>query len=225
MASQNAPARAAKGYKGMAMEGLIATWYAKNTRGDESQRQWARKIAALVPSGGRLLEVAPGPGYLSIELARLGDYQIVGLDISQTFVEIAQENARAAGVKVDFRQGNVSAMPFEANTFDFIVCRSAFKNFSEPLQALNEIYRVLRRGGKALILDLRRDTEPAAIHRTVNEMGLTPVNRWITQWTFEHMLLKRAYTRDEMAALVAASSFHECEIPDKHLEMEIWLQK
>ena len=42
-------------------------------------------------------------------------------------------------------------------SFDLIICRAAFKNFSEPLQALHEMHRVLKPGGKALIMDLRRD--------------------------------------------------------------------
>ncbi len=49
-------------------------------------------------------------------------------------------------------------MPFESETFDFLLCRAAFKNFTEPLQALREMCRVLKPGGRALIIDLRRDT-------------------------------------------------------------------
>src|SRR5579864_9095031 len=65
-----------------------------------------------LPSGARVLEVAPGPGFFAIELAKLGKYTITGLDISRTFVEIATKNARQAGVTVDFQQGNAAAMPF-----------------------------------------------------------------------------------------------------------------
>src|ERR1041384_4763970 len=92
-----------KGYKGIAMEGPIATWYARNTRSRiEEQRQLAHRFAERVPVGGHVLEVAPGPGYLSIELARLGKFEVTGLDISETFVKIERENAAAAGVKGDF---------------------------------------------------------------------------------------------------------------------------
>ena len=52
-----------------------------------------------------VLEVAPGPGFFAIELAKLGDFQITGLDISRTLVEIASENARAAGVRGRFSPG------------------------------------------------------------------------------------------------------------------------
>src|SRR5262249_50250825 len=119
-------------YRGLAMEGLIARWYARNTsKSIEPFRREAQEIAQQLPQGGAVLEVAPGPGFLAIELAKLGSYRVVGLDISKSFVRIATENARRAGVEVTFREGNASAMPFALETFDFVYCRAAFKNFSE----------------------------------------------------------------------------------------------
>src|SRR5882757_7258465 len=147
-----------KGYKGLGMEGFVATWYAKNTANSMNDfRIEARRVAALLAPGAKVLEVAPGPGYFAIELAKLGSYPITGLDISKTFVEIAQKNAAQAGVGAEFRQGSASNMPFERNQFDFLFCRAAFKNFSEPVCALQEMQRVLKPGGRALIADLRRD--------------------------------------------------------------------
>src|SRR5919197_2162721 len=91
-----------KPYKGLAMEGPIARWYAKNTgRDTRGYRKTAGALAERLAPGSAVLEVAPGPGYLAIELARLGAYQITGLDISHSFVRIATENARRAGVAID----------------------------------------------------------------------------------------------------------------------------
>src|SRR5262245_57358443 len=96
-----------KAFKGMAMEGVIATWYAGNTQNDvEDRRRVIKTITENTPKGSRVLEVAPGPGYLSIEMAKSTDFKVTGLDISKSFVEIAQEKAKEAGVAVDFRQGN-----------------------------------------------------------------------------------------------------------------------
>src|SRR5579871_6143263 len=127
MAVNTAGSKVQKGYKGIAMEGPIATWYAQNTRSRiEEQRQLAYRIAERVPPGGSVLEVAPGPGYLSIELAKLGKCQVTGLDISETFVKIERQNAAASGVKVDFNHGDATSMPFDDNRFDFAVCVAAF---------------------------------------------------------------------------------------------------
>src|SRR5690242_12585248 len=109
-----------KAYKGVPTEGVIASWYAKTTFKDLKRHKWmAKRMMEHIPSGGRVLEIAPGPGYFSIELAKLGSYQVCGLDISKSFVEIARRNAMQAGLQIDFREGNASSMPFEANTFDF----------------------------------------------------------------------------------------------------------
>ncbi len=78
-------------FKGPEMEGPIARWYAR-VRGSQSQleayRKQASQLTAGLPQGARVLEVAPGPGYLAIEIARLGGFQVTGLDIS-TFTTTA----------------------------------------------------------------------------------------------------------------------------------------
>ena len=217
--------KAIKPYKGMAMEGPIAKWYAKIRDRDPQHQTICRQVSGALPSGGRILEVAPGPGYLAIELAKPGKYQVVGLDISQSFVEIAQTKAQEAGVTVEFRHGNASNMPFEANTFDFVVCVAAFKNFTEPVPAIGEIHRVLKPGGKALISDLRGDTSAADIKTLVNNMDLNPINKLITRWTFKYILLKNAYTKTEIQQFVSQTDFASVEIHEDNVSMEIWLGK
>src|SRR5215471_19733538 len=125
-----------KAHKGPAMEGVIASWYARITRGDRGYATLASAIAARTRPGGRVLEVAPGPGYLAIELARRG-LATSGIDISRSFVSIANDNAQASGVAIEFRRGNASALPYPEGSFDFVVCRAAFKNFTDPLGALD----------------------------------------------------------------------------------------
>jgi ubiquinone/menaquinone biosynthesis C-methylase UbiE len=215
-----------KGYRGMGMEGSIARWYARNTaRGMAEFYAAARAVAAQLAEGARVLEVAPGPGYLAIELAKLGPFQVVGLDISETFVRIATENARNAGAAVTFRQGNASLMPFEAAAFDFIVCRAAFKNFSQPVRALEEMYRVLKPGAKAVIMDLRRDASMAEIRSHVATMGLGPVNALLTNLAFKHVLLKRAYSREDFRRMAAETSFKTCEIKEDSIGFLVSLKK
>lgn len=217
--------RAAKAYKGVAMEGFIANWYAKSTRNDYDIPQLAERLTKNLAAGSRVLEVAPGPGYLSIALAQRGKYQVTGLDISKTFVEIARNNAEAAGAPVDFRLGNASELPFEKDIFDFIVCRAAFKNFAEPARAIQEMYRVLKSGGKALIIDLRKDASPQAIDKHIQAMGLSALNALWTKLTFHGMLLKTAYTQEQIRAFVAQTDFHQCRIETDAIGMEIWLEK
>jgi ubiquinone/menaquinone biosynthesis C-methylase UbiE len=216
-----------KGYKGVGMEGFIARWYTK-TRGSASQiagwRAQAAEMARDLRDGADILEVAPGPGYFAIELARVGKFHIIGLDISRTFIDIATENARQAGVDAKFQQGDVSRMPFADEAFDLVVCQAAFKNFSRPEAAIAEMYRTLRPGGTALIQDMNKDASNAAIRAEVDGMHLGPVRAFMTRGTLGS-LRKRAYSRDAFARLVAASPFGSCRITTEGIAIDIRMTK
>jgi len=214
-----------KAYKGMGMEGGIARWYDRTTRKDMPEfRTLATRIAAVVPPAGKVLEIAPGPGFLSIELARRG-LEVRAVDISKTFVEIARRNAAAEGVPARFELGNASALPAESNSVDFVVCRAAFKNFSEPVQALAEMRRVLRPGGTALVIDLRRDVQTGEIKRYTEAGNLGLVNRWFISFTFRHMLIKRAYLLDEMRRMIAEAGWTDFRLDTEAIGFEAWMKK
>jgi ubiquinone/menaquinone biosynthesis C-methylase UbiE len=191
----------------------------------EDFRREAKAVAERLGSRSNVLEVAPGPGFFAIELARLGDFKITGLDISRTLVRIATENARNAGTKMDFRLGNASAMPFTDESFDFVYCSAAFKNFSEPVKALDEMHRVLRPGCAALVVDLRKDASIAEIDTYVKHSGRSWIDAWMTKWAFQHVLLKRAYTRDEFVEMAKRSRFGACQIKGSTIGFEVRFTK
>src|SRR5271157_353652 len=222
--ANNLPPHGRKPYKGIAMEGLVARWYSRiQQKSVEQYVSWAKMARDRTEAGSSVLEVAPGPGYLSIELAKLGNYNIVGLDISKTFVGIAKEKARAAGVQIEFRQGDAAYMPFSADSFDFVICTSAFKNFPEPVKVLDEIFRVLKTGGKALIIDLRKDASKAEINEYVHGMKLNRFDSFFTKMTFRYTLQKSAHSKSEIQDIVSKSSFRGCEILEDQISLEIFL--
>lgn len=211
-----------KPWKGIGMEGRIARWYTRTRRNDMQDfcRQ-AQDVAVRLHSGSDVLEVAPGPGFFSIELARLADFHVTGLDISRTFVEIASENARNANVKVDFRRGSASAMPFAGESFDLIYCSAAFKNFTEPVKALDEMHRVLRPGGEAVIVDLRKDASLKEINDYVDRSGRSGFDAWMTKWTFRHFLVPRAYTLEDINRMARLSRFGQCTVTTNGMGFEV----
>jgi ubiquinone/menaquinone biosynthesis C-methylase UbiE len=216
----------AKPYKGWGMNGAVAKWYARLTKKSlKDFTELAERMATGLSIKSNVLEVAPGPGYFAIELAKLGDYRITGLDISETLVEIARANAANANVRVDFRHGNAANMPFDDELFDFLICRAAFKNFADPIGALQEMYRVLKPGGRALIIDLRRDASHESIAKAVEAMHLGPLNQAITKLTFRFMLLKRAYTKDDFDQFLAKTRFRKGDIREDMIGLEVWLRK
>lgn len=208
------------------IEGLMAKWYAANT--GEMMQQYvdlAKRVAGQLDKGSRVLEVAPGPGYFCIELAKLGQYSVTGMDLSRTFVKMAAEKAARAGVRVQFVEGSASDMPFPKESFDYLLCRAAFKNFADPVGALKEMCRVLRPGGTALLIDLSRDAKPDEVSRAVDKMGLTTVNRILTKLTFRTFLIRTAYSRGEFEQMLAQTAFSHVEISGDGLGFEITMTK
>ena len=209
------------------MEGASARRYAR-LRGTDTQlqvyRRQAARIAETLVAGAAVLEVAPGPGYFAVELAKFGRYQITGLDVSATFVALAQQLAGRAGVAVDFRQGDVAAMPFDDGQFDLIICQAAFKNFSQPLTAINEMHRVLRPGGRAIIQDMSADADAPAIKAEVAGMKLGPLagltTRVILTW-----LRRRAYSAPKFEQLAQRSQFDTATVAVGGIGIEATLTK
>ena len=217
---------AQKPFRGKGMEGWTARWYTRTRSHDmEDFRRQAKSVAEQLRPGSDVLEVAPGPGFFAVELAKLGDFKITGLDISRTLIEIAAGNARATGVKVDFRWGNASAMPFAEDCFDFVYCMAAFKNFSEPVKALDEMQRVLRPGGAAMIVDLRKDASLDEVNAYVNQSGRKGFDAWLTRLAFRCMLIKWAYTQDDFNRMAEQSRFHACRINLGPVGFEVRLRK
>ena len=214
-------------FQGPEMEGPVARWYTRlRSSSDQvaSYRREAVRLTRPLPDGAGVLEVAPGPGYLAIEMARSGRLAVTALDISRTFVDIATAKAREAGVSVDFRQGDVAAMPFPDDSFDMIVCQAAFKNFPLPHTALAEMHRVLRPGGTAVIQDMSRQASHADIDAEVRGMRVGVFTAFTTRATLE-MLKRRAYSPAQIERLAAASPFRECTVEARGIGLEVRLRK
>jgi ubiquinone/menaquinone biosynthesis C-methylase UbiE len=216
----------AKPRKDSPIEGWTAKWYAANTADMMNEYvELAERISAEVPPGSSVLEIAPGPGYFSIELARRGPYIVTGIDISRSFVKMASARAAALGIKVDFRQGSASNLPIQDNSYDFVLCRAAFKNFGEPVGALQEMYRVLKPGGRALIIDLSGGASVEAMDREVNRMKLSYLNRLLTRIVFKTVLIKRAYSKAEFEGMLKQTRFNEVSVKEDGIILEVTMVK
>ena len=214
-----------KAYKGMGMEGGIARWYDKTTRKDmPAVRELAAKIAGMAPAGGSVLEVAPGPGFLSIELAKRG-LDVQAVDISKTFLEIARKNAAAEGAGVVFMHGNAAELPVRKESVDFVVCRAAFKNFTEPVKAMREMLRVLKPGGTALLIDMRRDVSVAELRKYVDGLGVSWLNRKFMMLTFRGMLIKRAYPLEQIRQMAAEAGWKDVRMETTPVGFAAWVKK
>lgn len=101
---------------------------------------------AGVRSGRRVLDVACGTGVVSVTAARLGA-RVTGLDLTPELLERARENARIAGIEIDWHEGDVEKLPFGDATFDFVLSEFGHIFAPRPEVAIGEMLRVLKPGG------------------------------------------------------------------------------
>ena len=131
-------------------------------------RLWKRftiGMADLKP-GQRVLDLAGGTGDLTRLMApRVGREGLVGLsDINAAMLGNGRSQLLDKGISgnVDFAQANAEQLPFHDNSFDLVTMAFGLRNVTDKPQALNSIYRVLRPGGRLLVLEFSR---PAAALR------------------------------------------------------------
>lgn len=124
-------------------------------------RQRAAELAA-VPYGGRALDVATGTGDLAFELAaRVGPSgAVVGSDFSDRMLDLAREKAASSGVPVRFETGNALALPYADGAFDAATVGFGARNFSDLRRGLEEMVRVVRPGGRVVVLEITTPTRP-----------------------------------------------------------------
>jgi demethylmenaquinone methyltransferase / 2-methoxy-6-polyprenyl-1,4-benzoquinol methylase len=119
--------------------------------------RWRERAADLarVGPGTRALDVATGTGDLAIALARRGG-EVVGSDFSEGMLE----RARAKSAGVVWEQANALALPYPDNAFDAATVGFGARNFSDLQAGLAEMARVVRPGGRVVVLEITTPTEP-----------------------------------------------------------------
>ena len=121
---------------------------------------------------GRLLDMACGPGIVCEALAAEAK-AVVGVDLTPEMVERARRRCEEAGhANTSFREASALALPFEDASFDAVVTRLAVHHFEDPARALSEAARVLRAGGRLVVLDIvsSEDAAEAELHNAFERL-------------------------------------------------------
>lgn len=169
-------------------------------------------------NSGHALEIGYGPGYLGLEWLKFTqDTTLTGLDISPDMQKLARQNAKSYGVngRAQYQLGNCDNLPFDDNIFDAVFTNGSLHEWKQPCVAFNEIWRVLKPGGKYFISDLRRDmsiflkwflwlgTQPPAIRPGLKTS------------------IGAAYTPRELTAMIADTQLKSAKISAHLIGIEI----
>lgn len=185
---------------------------------DRRWRRFAVRQAELC-QGMRVLDLCTGTGDLALALARAAPVEVVGLDLSRDMLARAREKARRAGLegRVRFLEGNALDVPFPSERFDRVTIAFGLRNLPDYRAGLAEIVRVLRPGGRALILEFAR---PAGLWGRLYELylrHLLPVlGGWLTgrgaSYRYLHDSIRAFPDGPSLAALLRAASLAQVEV-------------
>jgi ubiquinone/menaquinone biosynthesis C-methylase UbiE len=133
---------------------------------------WNNWNSQAIPhiEGKRILEVSFGTGLLLSKYA--SNYETFGIDYNPKMVEIAKKNIHDKGISAQIIQGNVESLPYKSNSFDTVLNTMAFSGYPDSLKAMSELKRVLKPGGKMIIVDIN-------FPKNMNILGMWLTKFWI----------------------------------------------
>jgi len=192
---------------------------------DQMQRGFLKKgwmeTKALLDSGikqGHALEIGHGPGYLGLEwLKQTQGTTLTGFDISPDMHELVKRNAKEYKVteRAQYRLGNCDHLPFADNSFDAVFTNGSLHEWAEPQLAFDEIWRVLKLGGRYFISDLRRDMNFLMLGFLW--LGVRPIAMRPGLLTS----VGAAYTPEELRALLAETRLKAAKVSANAIGLEI----
>lgn len=173
-----------------------------------------RFLAALgAAATGRVLDVACGPGVVACAVAKTAA-EVAGLDATEAMLEKARRRAAEVGLdNATFQTGDAENLPFDDGSFDGVVTRLSLHHFADPARAVREMRRVLKLGGRAVIVDVvsSEDQAEAELHNAI-EILRDP----------SHV---RMLPPSEMDRIIADAGFQNLETVtwDKDREFDEWM--
>lgn len=131
-----------------------AEQYDKFHKLEREHVSWKEFLRTTIPPevGLEVLDVGTGTGVIALALAAAGQ-RVTALDLTAEILEKAKANAGRRGLAVDFRIGDAENLPFEDNTFEVVINRWLLWTLPAPEKAISEWQRVLKPGGRLIIID------------------------------------------------------------------------
>ncbi|MFM7666767.1 MAG: bifunctional demethylmenaquinone methyltransferase/2-methoxy-6-polyprenyl-1,4-benzoquinol methylase UbiE [Bacteroidota bacterium] len=115
-----------------------------------------RELKASKPK--KILDIATGTGDFALEALKINPHNVIGVDISEGMLKVGMEKMKTKQVDhiISLRLGDSENLPFEQNTFDAITVGFGVRNFENLNKGLSEMLRVLKPGGKAVVLEFSK---------------------------------------------------------------------
>jgi demethylmenaquinone methyltransferase / 2-methoxy-6-polyprenyl-1,4-benzoquinol methylase len=187
-----------------------------------TDKRWRKLVAkrlheVLSIEGARILDVACGTGDLSLALASKTGARVVGTDFCRPMLEIAAQKAKTNVTEIPFVEGDALRLPFRDNSFDAVTIAFGLRNLASVETGLKELWRVLKPGGRAAILEFSRPVVPGfrAIFQFYFTRVLPAIGGMISgsRGAYEYLpdSVSRFPDQKRLAALMREAGFEEVE--------------
>lgn len=184
---------------------------------DRHWRTFAVKRLSM-PENGRILDIATGTGDVALEIARQGGegVGIVGVDVSREMVEVGRQKVAASPYsgRISFEIAPCEDLPFDDNSFDGVSIAFGIRNVVDRPRGLKEMYRVLKPGGRAVILEF--STPRSTVFKSIYHfyfLRVLPVVGGLFSTFSAYQYLPDSVlafpSQEEFKALMAAAGFHD----------------
>ncbi|MGC9506054.1 class I SAM-dependent methyltransferase [Baaleninema sp.] len=185
----------------------------------EVNTAFVEEAIAIGPESGLVLDLGTGTARIPILMAqRNPQWKIVGIDLSKNMLKLGQQHVKNAGLSDRIRLEYVDAkqLPYDENSFDFVVSNSIVHHLSDPVPSFREIARVLKPNGGLFVRDLYRPEDEATVDRLVAGIG-SDYDAHQTQ-LFRDSLCA-AFTVEEVIELLKKAGLNEVSVKmtsDRH---------
>ena len=171
---------------------------------------WIRAIEQVLPHPpSDVLDIGTGTGFVALIASQLG-HRVIGLDLSNAMLAEARLKAHRLGLEVTFRVGDAVLPPVDEMSFDAIVCRHLLWTLREPEVALKNWLRLLRPGGRVVVIDgfwfAKKPGQPEP------EKGPALFEEHYTERTREALPAMHWETVEQVAELLEATGFCQVQV-------------
>lgn len=156
---------------------------------------------------GRLLDVGTGHGRLLAEIfSKNSSIELYGLDISKAMLSVANNNLKE--ISVNLQQGNIKESPYESNFFDLVTSTGSFYLWNQPIESLEEIFRILKPNCSAILYETHKDYNLEELNRILklNLKGEGFIVRKLSP-KFLKKQLKMTYSIEEVVEIIKQTPF------------------
>lgn len=148
---------------------------------------WRKKAIGLLKreSPKTILDIATGTGDFAFEALKLNPDKVIGVDISEGMLDIGRKKVVEKGKtdKIELKYGDSENLPFESGSFDAVIVSFGVRNFEDLQIGLNEIQRVLKPGGTAVILEFSKPRKfpIRQVYQFYSSRVMPTLGKWISK--------------------------------------------